>query len=159
MNSLYQVGSAIAGSQFVQQELKKTHAFINKHGLPVLIEENDLHKQMIGLEHYAGSNHFEKALVKYKGVNQLLLSLSVVVLLIVFGVAGVEYMSPELGLWKQLLDFMFNHFMLSMAIVGGIFAIVIVLAIVRAAYARNIHGKALDKAWASIYNHVERSFN
>lgn len=157
MNSLYQVGSAIAGSQFVQQELKKTHAFINKHGLPVPIEENNLHKQMIGLERYAGSNHFEKALVKYKRVNTLLLTLSVVVLLVVFGVAGVEYMSPELGLWKGLLDFMFKQFTLFMIIVGGIFAIVIILAIVRAVYARNIHGKALDKAWASIYNHVERT--
>jgi hypothetical protein len=157
VNSLYQVGSAIAGSQFVLEELQKTHAFINKHRLPVPIEENDLHKQMIGLERYAGSNHFEKALVKYKGVNQLLLTLSVVVLLIVFGIAGVEYMSPELGIWKQLMDFMFKHFTLSMMIVGGIFAIVIVLAVVRGIYAKNIYGKALDKAWASIYNHVERS--
>lgn len=157
MNSLFQVGSAIAGSQFVQQELKRTHAFINKHGLPVPIEENNLHKQMIGLEQYVGSNHFEKALAKYKRVNILLLTLSVVVLLIVFGVAGMEYISPELGVWKQLLDFMFKQFTISMIIVGGIFAIVIILAAVRAAYARNIHGKALDKAWASIYKHVERS--
>lgn len=155
MNSLYQVGSAISGSLFVQQELKRAHTFINKHGLPVPIEENDLHKQIIELEQYAGSNHFEKALAKYKMVNRLLLTISVVVLLIVFGVAGLEYLSPDLGVGQQLLDFLFDQFMLSMIIVGGVFAIVIILVIVRAVYARQLHGKALAKAWASIVNHVQ----
>ncbi|MNC74024.1 hypothetical protein D3C75_1253130 [compost metagenome] len=72
-----------------------------------------------------------------------------------FGVAGVEYLSPELGVGQQLLDFLFDQFILSMIIVGGIFAIVIILAIVRAGCGRHLHGKALEKAWASIVNHVQ----
>lgn len=155
MSNLVQVGSAISGVLFVKEQLERAHKFINAHGLPVPIEENDLHKQIIQLERYAGSNYFEKALAKYKWANRLLLTISVLILLVVFGVAGVEYLSPETGLGQQLLDFMFDQFVLSMSIVGGLFAVIIVLGIVRAVRAKQLHGKALNKAWASIVNHVQ----
>ncbi|MCP3807806.1 hypothetical protein NLX78_11235 [Paenibacillus sp. Lou8.1] len=50
MNVLGQLGSAIQSSLFIQSELKKAHAFIQKHDLPVEQVENDFHKQIIVLE-------------------------------------------------------------------------------------------------------------
>lgn len=155
MSSLQQIGSAISNIYFVKEELEKAHAFIHKHQLPVQIIDNDLHKQIIELEHYAGSNHFQKGLLKYKTVNRLLLTLSTVLLLIVFGVAGAEYFWPELEVGQYLLDFLFDQFLLSMLICGVLFGAVLVLALVRAILARRLHGKVLAQAWASIVNKTQ----
>lgn len=157
LSSLFQMGSAVSGSLFAGRELKKAHDFIRKHGLPVPIEENNLHKQIIQLEQYAGSNHFEKAVTKYRLVNRLLLIMSVVALVIAFGVVGLDYVSPDLRVGQQIISFLFDQFMLSMIVLGGIFAIVIILGIIRLVYAIQLNGKALDRAWNSIRAHVKAS--
>ncbi|WP_348620260.1 DUF6097 family protein [Paenibacillus polymyxa] len=81
MNVLGQLGSAIQSSLFIQSELKKAHAFIQKHDLPVEQVENDFHKQIIVLEQYAGTRAFQRGLAKYKVINVILMIISVIILL------------------------------------------------------------------------------
>ncbi|HEY2493026.1 MAG TPA: DUF6097 family protein [Paenibacillus sp.] len=132
----------------------QAHAFIRQYQLPVEIVENNLHKQIILMENHAGTRFFQQALAKYKRVSTLLMILAIIVLLPTFIVAGLEYLQPELGVGDFLLNFLFEQFTLSMSLVGTVFVVFILLAILRSHYAKALHGKVLNEAWQAITQNV-----
>ncbi|QYK68667.1 DUF6097 family protein [Paenibacillus sp. S02] len=156
MNVLGQLGSAIQSSLFIQSELKKAHAFIQKHDLPVEQVENDFHKQIIVLEQYAGIRVFQRGLAKYKVINAMLMIISVIILLAAGIVAAVEYLQPERHLLQVLANAMFDYWVPSITLLSVVFVGVIVLAIVRNVYAKQLHTRVLDRAWQAIFNHVDK---
>ncbi|KAF6615009.1 hypothetical protein J2W97_000224 [Paenibacillus jamilae] len=156
MNVLGQLGSAIQSSLFIQSELKKAHALIQKHDLPVEQVEDDFHKQIILLEQYASTRIFQQGLARYKVINAMLMILSVIILLAAVIVAVVEYLQPERHLLQVLANAMFDHWVPSITILSVVFVGVIVLAIVRNVYARRLHTRVLDRSWQAIFHHVDK---
>ncbi|MBU9705529.1 hypothetical protein KSP24_01140 [Paenibacillus sp. AK121] len=156
MNVLGQLGSAIQNSLFIQSELKKAHALIQKHDLPVEQVEDDFHKQIILLEQYAGTRIFQQGLARYKVINTMLLIISVIILLAAVIVAAVEYLQPERHLLQVLVNAMFDYWVPSITILSVVFVGVIVLAIVRNVFARRLHTRVLDRSWQAIFQHVDK---
>ncbi|MDP1509289.1 DUF6097 family protein [Paenibacillus sp. CMAA1739] len=156
MNVLGQLGSAIQNSLFIQSELKKAHALIQKHDLPVEQVKDDVHQQIILLEQYAGTRIFQQGLARYKVINTMLMILSVIILLAAGIVAAVEYLQPERHLLQVLANAMFDHWVPSITILSVVFVGVIVLAIVRNIYARQLHTRVLDRAWQAVFRHVDK---
>ncbi|MBM7111171.1 DUF6097 family protein [Brevibacillus laterosporus] len=154
VNIFKQFGDAITNSIFLQEELRKAHAFIQEYNLPIEMVENNLHKQIILMENYAGTRFFQQGLAKYKTVNILLMTLSVIVMLLTGIIAGLEYLKPEIGVVDFLLTFMFTHFNLSITLISIVFAAVIILPIIRSYYAKALHGKVLNQAWQAVWQHV-----
>jgi len=150
VNVAGQIGSAIANTQFVSEELKRTHAFIARYELDVTVVENDLHHQMRLLEEEAGTHIFAQALRRYKRVNAILILLATVVLLITGGVVGINKLKPELGLVDQLYSSIFDHFIPFITIVSVLFGGILLLTLWRQAMARSLHGKTYARAWHAI---------
>lgn len=154
VNIFKQFGDAITNGIFLQEELRKAHAFIQEYNLPIEMVENNLHKQIILMENYAGTRFFQQGLAKYKTVNILLMTLSVIVMLLTGIIAGLEYLKPELGVVDFLLTFMFTHFNLSITLISIVFSAVIIMPIIRSYYAKALHGKVLNQAWQAVWQHV-----
>ncbi|SCW81796.1 hypothetical protein SAMN04487970_105529 [Paenibacillus tianmuensis] len=139
----------------VQEELQRAHEFIRENNLPVEIFYNDFHKQMIALENYAGTDYFQKGLTKYKRVNTPLVSIAFIIIVPLMVASGLDYIQPQLGLVDSIFKLILIEDFTSKILYGTVFAIIIVLCLMRAYYAKALEGKVLEQAWQSIWQHTE----
>lgn len=59
-------------------------------------------------------------------------------------------------LLQVLANAMFDHWIPSITLLSVVFVGVIVLAIVRNVYAKQLHTRVLDRAWQAIFNHMDK---
>ncbi|WCM59947.1 DUF6097 family protein [Paenibacillus polymyxa] len=56
----------------------------------------------------------------------------------------------------MLANAMFDYWVPSITLLSVVFVAVIILAIVRTVYAKQLHTRVLDRAWQAIFNHVDK---
>ncbi|GGN91817.1 DUF6097 family protein [Saccharibacillus kuerlensis] len=91
-------------SRMVSSHLSAAQRLIDYYLLPVEKEYSSFRKQMIHLERYAGEVGFERAAGRLRIADYGLSGLSLLVLLAVFGTAGLDLVWPALGVHEAVLN-------------------------------------------------------